>query len=254
MPNGCPSIPARIIAYPARRNGSMPLGLARTQLTGGAMTSVKTKQIVLAAAVFGMASKPPRWVPFRPTSLACMTQRAMCGNGWKTAGMTTIRAHRQMVRFGRGVIADGVCCAAGPGSTAKSSPVAPPATTAVLTSVTAASAFGWCVVCRPHPEPLYTDALISVALLCCSLAFALPRSGRDFFGWFPSSCFTAIKLSRHTGRDCRYPEHREVNLARPPWPLGSGIPYWNDGVFLNLMAVKLLLGNRCLTSSSLFVD
>ena len=60
----------------------------------------------------------------------------------------------------------------------------------------------------------------------------------------PTVSVTAIKLSRHTGRDCRYPEHREVNLARPPWPLGSGIPYWNDGVFLNLMAVKQELGNE----------
>ena len=63
-------------------------------------------------------------------------------------------------------------------------------------------------------------------------------------GWFPRSCVTAIKLSRHTGRDCRYPEHREVNLVRPPWPLGSGIPCRNDGFFLNLMAVTLLRGNR----------
>ena len=54
---------------------------------------------------------------------------------------------------------------------------------------------------------------------------------------------TAIKLSRHTGMDCRYPEHREVNLARPPWPLGSGSPRQNDGFFLNLMAVTLRHGN-----------
>jgi len=43
---------------------------------------------------------------------------------------------------------------------------------------------------------------------------------------------TAIMLSRHTGMDCRYPGHREVNLVCPPWPLGSGIPYRNDGFFL----------------------
>ena len=36
--------------------------------------------------------------------------------------------------------------------------------------------------------------------------------------------------SRHTGRDCRYPEHREVNLACPPWRLDSGNPCRNDGV------------------------
>ena len=53
----------------------------------------------------------------------------------------------------------------------------------------------------------------------------------------PLLCVNAIKLNRHTGMDCRYPEHREVNLACPPWPLGSGIPCRNDGFFLNLMAV-----------------
>ena len=63
----------------------------------------------------------------------------------------------------------------------------------------------------------------------------------------PTVSVTAIKLSRHTGRDCRYPEHREVNLARPPWPLGSGIPYWNDGVFLNLMAVTVSVGTHPVT-------
>ena len=58
----------------------------------------------------------------------------------------------------------------------------------------------------------------------------------------PRKRATAVKLSRHTGMDCRYPEHREVNLARPPWPLGSGIPCRNDGFFLNLMAVKRSVG------------
>ncbi len=53
----------------------------------------------------------------------------------------------------------------------------------------------------------------------------------------PLLCVNAIKLNRHTGMDCRYPEHREVNLARPPWPIGSGTPCRNDGFFLNLMAV-----------------
>ena len=57
-----------------------------------------------------------------------------------------------------------------------------------------------------------------------------------------SRSLTAIKLSRHTGMDCRYPEHREVNLACPPWTLGSGIPCRNDGFFLNLMAVSWSLG------------
>ena len=49
----------------------------------------------------------------------------------------------------------------------------------------------------------------------------VPNASR-FQGWR-----TAIKLSRHTGRDCRYPEHREVNLACPQWQLGSGNPCRN---------------------------
>ena len=52
--------------------------------------------------------------------------------------------------------------------------------------------------------------------------------------WTPSfnPHANTIELSRHTGRDCRYPEHREVNVDCPPWPLGSGNPCRNDGVFL----------------------
>ncbi len=43
----------------------------------------------------------------------------------------------------------------------------------------------------------------------------------------------AVELDRHTGRDCRYPEHREVDVDRPPWLLGSGNPCRNDGENLN---------------------
>jgi len=39
---------------------------------------------------------------------------------------------------------------------------------------------------------------------------------------------------RHTGMDCRYPEHREVNLGHPPWRLGSGNPCRDDGQNLKL--------------------
>ena len=42
-----------------------------------------------------------------------------------------------------------------------------------------------------------------------------------------------VELGRHTGRDCRYPEHREVNVGHPPWRLGSGNPCRNDGQNLN---------------------
>ena len=43
-----------------------------------------------------------------------------------------------------------------------------------------------------------------------------------------------VELSRHNGGDCRYPEHREVNVgagsepAPAPWHLGSGNPCRND--------------------------
>ena len=50
----------------------------------------------------------------------------------------------------------------------------------------------------------------------------------------------AAELDRHTGRDCRYPEHREVNVGRPPWRLGSGNPCRNDGQ--NLDSAALMAG------------
>ena len=56
-----------------------------------------------------------------------------------------------------------------------------------------------------------------------------------------------VELSRHTGRESearvrRYPEHREVNLACPPWRLDSGNPCRNDDKYFNLVP-KLQLGN-----------
>ena len=45
----------------------------------------------------------------------------------------------------------------------------------------------------------------------------------------------AFDTAAHTGRDCRYPEHREVNVgagsdpAPTPWQLGSGNPCRNNG-------------------------
>ena len=55
----------------------------------------------------------------------------------------------------------------------------------------------------------------------------LPRRGRRF-RWFPSSCFTAIKLSRHSGMDRRNPDCRDANNLCHPWSLGSGDPCRND--------------------------
>ena len=106
--------------------------------------------------------------------------------------------------------------------------------------------------------PKITSVLLAPKLPLGNGVFEAPASRRTAKQelarkGFPSRSFTAIKLSRHTGMDCRYPEHRDVNLSRPPWHLGSGIPRRNDGFFLNLMAVKLLLGNPYLASSCLAV-
>ncbi|MCX7108717.1 MAG: hypothetical protein NTX45_01050, partial [Proteobacteria bacterium] len=73
-----------------------------------------------------------------------------------------------------------------------------------------------------EPAPFHSGGTILDGR-CCGL-MAQP---------FPRRSVTAIKLSRHTGMDCRYPEHREVNLVCPPWHLGSGNPCRNDVVFLN---------------------
>ncbi len=53
----------------------------------------------------------------------------------------------------------------------------------------------------------------------------------------PPPMGNAVEISRHTGMDCRYPEHRDVNLVCPPWLLGSGNPCRNDEHFLNSTAL-----------------
>ena len=47
---------------------------------------------------------------------------------------------------------------------------------------------------------------------------------------------TAIKLSRHSGRDCRKPDHMDVFISYHPWFLDLGNPCRDDDAFLNLMA------------------
>ncbi|WP_157204916.1 hypothetical protein [Methylomonas methanica] len=39
---------------------------------------------------------------------------------------------------------------------------------------------------------------------------------------------TTIKLSRHTGRDCRNPDYKDVKSHRHPWPLDPGNPCQGD--------------------------
>ena len=48
---------------------------------------------------------------------------------------------------------------------------------------------------------------------------------------------TAIKLSRHSGMDCRNPDCREATDPCHPWSLGSGGPCRNDGC-VNSIAAK----------------
>ncbi len=47
----------------------------------------------------------------------------------------------------------------------------------------------------------------------------------------------AVKLSRHTGMDRRYPDCMDASSLRHPWNLDSGIPCQNDEEFLNLIAL-----------------
>ena len=53
----------------------------------------------------------------------------------------------------------------------------------------------------------------------------------------PPPNLNTVEISRHTGMDCRYPEHRDVNLVCPAWLLGSGNPCRNDEHFLNSTAL-----------------
>ena len=43
---------------------------------------------------------------------------------------------------------------------------------------------------------------------------------------------TPPTLSRHSGRDCRNPEHREVFVACHPWLLDLGNPCRDDAISL----------------------
>ncbi len=47
-------------------------------------------------------------------------------------------------------------------------------------------------------------------------------------GFTPIDLFILIKILRHTGRDCRYLGHMEVNIACHPWLLDSGNPCRKD--------------------------
>ena len=61
---------------------------------------------------------------------------------------------------------------------------------------------------------------------------------------FPSWSFTAIKLSRHTGMDRRYPDCRDAPKPAPSLEPGFRRSMPERRCFVNLMAVKLELGNQ----------
>jgi hypothetical protein len=57
----------------------------------------------------------------------------------------------------------------------------------------------------------------------------------------PTQSTKAVNSRRHTGRECRYPDHRDVKDFRHPWLLGSGIPCRNDvSLSLTLLSYVLL--------------
>jgi hypothetical protein len=67
----------------------------------------------------------------------------------------------------------------------------------------------------------------------------------------PTHCLNAVKLTRHSGRDCRNPEHREVTSLCHPWLLDPGIPCRGDVIRLNLTALPTV-SRGLLFSASLF--
>ena len=53
-------------------------------------------------------------------------------------------------------------------------------------------------------------------------------------GYLIIKIYQLNRHTRHTGRDCRYPEHREVNLDCPPWRLDA----FGTSMSLTLRAAK----------------
>jgi hypothetical protein len=58
---------------------------------------------------------------------------------------------------------------------------------------------------------------------------------------------------RHAGMDCRYPGHKDVMQADPPWPLGSGIPYRNDRLIVDTTN-EFPVENLCFNHSTAFIN
>ena len=79
----------------------------------------------------------------------------------------------------------------------------------------------------PRPE---TELLVELALRLID--------GCGSKATHPPFTPNADELSRHS-RECRYPEHREVNADCPPWRLGSGNPCRNDGEIYNEKTIRI---------------
>ena len=77
------------------------------------------------------------------------------------------------------------------------------------------------------PKLQLGNAVLEAPASSVKSSWSLQGEGSQAGAWEP------VQLSRHTGRESearvrRYPEQREVNLACPPWRLGSGNPCRND--------------------------
>ena len=71
-------------------------GQVQRQRIAGVTASVSTVPIAVIAAVRGMVSRQHQWDHSRRMPGACTICTGTCGSGFKTVGMTAIRAHLLM--------------------------------------------------------------------------------------------------------------------------------------------------------------
>lgn len=117
MPPGWANRRASGIACRVSRSRNTRRGRAQRRATVGAKKSAATAPTATAVAVSGTAGKPPRWGVLSPMPLVFTTCTAMLMSGWRTAGMTIMRARRAMAAPGRAVVmATFASCAAAPGT------------------------------------------------------------------------------------------------------------------------------------------
>ena len=118
--NGCRSKPVNVIGCLPRRSGNTQRVRGAKTHTGGVRILAKGRRTAMVAAVSGTTSRPAQLAHLRRMVLACSTQRAMYGNGSKTAGMRITTERRGMGEHGKKRTAENaasVCSGAAPGST-----------------------------------------------------------------------------------------------------------------------------------------